>query len=160
MLWRHEILDWQLIPFGDGQESGPHSRQPGGRARILGGPKPRLGRPVVGNVYGWQGILWQPCCAVERLQPAGLGSPSLTARERGDGAQRCAIRMLMGSQLGDGDIRQDLARRPIQLPGDRVTGLPQLGDVGEAATAVHVMDTGGAPPGIPSRFRTDPSAGY
>jgi hypothetical protein len=38
MFRRDEILDRQLIPFGDGQQSGTDSRQPGSRAGILGGP--------------------------------------------------------------------------------------------------------------------------
>ena len=67
--------------------------------------------------------------------------------------------MLLGSQLGDRDIRQDLGWRTVKTPCDFVAGVPELGDVRQTATIVDVMDARCAPPRVASRFGADPSVG-
>ena len=48
--------------------------------------------------------------------------------------------MFVGSQLRDRDVGQDLARCPVQPLRDGITGVPELGDVRQAAAGVDVMD--------------------
>jgi len=135
-----EIFHRQLVPLGNGQQRGTYGGQPGGRARILCRPEPRLGWPMVGNMHRRERALGQPRCDAERIQPADLGSLGLAAGECGNLTERGAIRVLGGGQFGDRYVWQDLARCPVQPLGYRVTGVPQLRDVREATTAVYVMD--------------------
>jgi len=82
----------------------------------------------------------------------------LAARESWDLPKRGAIRVLLGSQLGDSHIRQDLAWRTIQLLCDCIAGIPKLGDVRQAAAAVDVMDARCTTPRVAPRFRADAGA--
>src|SRR5688500_2253173 len=109
-------------------------------------------------MHRWEGTYWRLRHHIKRFQPASLGTPGLAASESWNLPERGTIRMLVGSQLGDRDVGQDLARGAVQPLRDGVTGVPKLGDVRQTAAGVNVMDAGGAAPGVASRFRADASA--
>src|SRR5687767_9158399 len=105
-----------------------------------------------------ESTLWCLCHHVKRLQPASLGTLGLAAGECRNLPERGAVRMLVGSQLGDRNVGQDLAGCAVQPLRDGVAGVPQLCDVRKTASGVDVMDAGGAAPWIASRFRAEASA--
>src|SRR5215211_7873994 len=147
------------MPFGDRQQCSAYRREAGGGTGILSRPHPRLRWPIVGNMHRRKRILRHLRRRVEGVQPTGFRAPGLTPPEGWDLSQRGPIWVLVSGELGDRSIGQDSAGRFIQLLSDGVPGVPELGDVCQAAPGVDMMNARGTAPGITPRLRTNPCAG-